>query len=171
MTRLVKSIFILALTVSVAAGSTDICAQTSGRQTEKKNPIEIIEEESEGRIKINMPDDILELILSAPAPKKPRPQSHKATGKMQGYRIQVFSDGRNQASLEARAKARGNAIASRFPKYRGQVYVFSKSPNWYARIGNFRTLGEANAALAELRRAFPAFSSEMRAVKCQIYAR
>ena len=88
--------------------------------------------------------------------------------KMSGFRIQVFSDGRNQHSLERRAKARGNAIAARFPKYRGQVYTSSSSPNWYTRIGNFRTQAEAQAAIAELKRAFPQFASEMRVVKSQI---
>jgi uncharacterized glyoxalase superfamily metalloenzyme YdcJ len=82
--------------------------------------------------------------------------------------VQVFSDGRNQTTLEARARARGNAIVAKFPKDRGQVYSFSKSPNWYTRVGNFSTAAEANAALQELKRAFPSFASEMRTVKCDI---
>lgn len=138
---------------------------------EKKNPVEIIEAESEGNITIEMPQDFLNQLLTGPSVKKTHTGGKVVGGKTTGYRIQVFSDGRNAASLEARARARGNAIASKFPKYRGQIYIFSKSPNWYARIGNFRTLNEANGALQELRRAFPGFASEMRAVKCQIYAK
>ncbi|MDE5839947.1 MAG: SPOR domain-containing protein, partial [Muribaculaceae bacterium] len=88
-----------------------------------------------------------------------------------GYRIQVFSDGRNQSSLEARAKARGNAIVARFPKYRGQVYTFSSAPNWYTRIGNFRNEEDAQKALDELKRSFPGFSSEMRVVRSKINVR
>lgn len=88
--------------------------------------------------------------------------------KMPGYRIQVFSDGRNQHSLESRARARGSAIVARFPKYRGQVYTFSSAPNWYARVGNFRSQEEAASALAELKRAFPQFASEMRVVRSRI---
>ena len=88
--------------------------------------------------------------------------------KLQGYRIQVFSDGRNPATLQARARARGNAIVAKFPKYRGQVYSFSQSPNWYTRIGNFQTQEEASKALAELKRAFPSFAGEMRVVKSSI---
>ena len=87
---------------------------------------------------------------------------------MTGYSIQVFSDGRNQGSLEARAKARGSAVLAKFPKYRGQVYTFSQSPSWYTRVGNFRTQQEASEALSELKRAFPSFASEMRVVKCKI---
>ena len=88
--------------------------------------------------------------------------------KLQGYRIQVFSDGRNPTTLQARARARGNAIVAKFPKYRGQVYSFSQSPNWYTRIGNFQTSEEANKALKELKNAFPGFAAEMRVVKSTI---
>lgn len=139
------------------------------QQQEPANPVEMIEETSGGNVEIDIPDSILEDIL--------KEEKKKATGerplvpginKMSGYRIQVFSDGRNQHSLEQRAKSRGNAIAAKFPKYRGQVYSFSSSPNWYTRVGNFRTSAEASAALAELKRAFPQYASEMRVVKSQI---
>ena len=148
-------------------------SQAENAEVQKKNPVEMIEEESEGRINIEIPDDILQQILQPQKEKKSQTGNHRrvSNGKMTGYRIQVFSDGRNQRSLEARARARGGAIASKFPKYRGQVYTFSKSPNWYTRIGNFRTLAEANSALQELRRAFPSFASEMRTVKCQFFVK
>lgn len=131
------------------------------------NIIEKIERESQGNIAIDIPPKILELILQRPAPRQQQ-DVHPGLNKLTGFRIQVFSDGRNQHSLEAKAKARGNAILSRFPKFKGQIYTFSKSPNWYTRIGNFRTSAEANAALEELKRAFPDFASEMRVVKSQI---
>ena len=96
-------------------------------------------------------------------------KSGKATmKKMQGFRIQVFSDGQNPQTLQARARARGNAIVARFPKYRGQVYTFSSSPNWYTRVGNFETQAEASKALGELKRAFPQFAGEMRIVKSPV---
>ncbi|MDE6392731.1 MAG: SPOR domain-containing protein [Muribaculaceae bacterium] len=134
------------------------------------NPVERIMEESEGNVVIDIPADILERIL------KDDQQSQRNGGavlrpginKMSGFRVQVFSDGHNQHSLESRAKARGSAIVARFPKYRGQVYSFSSSPNWYTRIGNFRTSEEASAAMAELKRAFPQFAAEMRVVRSQI---
>lgn len=85
-----------------------------------------------------------------------------------GYRIQVFSDGSNPSTLQSRAKARGNAIVAKFPKYKGQVYSFSSSPNWYTRVGNFKTSEEASKALSELKRAFPSFAGEMRVVKSQV---
>lgn len=157
---LVAATFLLSLTLypGICFGSGD------GKDV---NIVEKIERESQGNITIDIPPKILELILQRPAPRQQQ-DVHPGLNKLTGFRIQVFSDGRNQHSLEARAKARGNAILSRFPKFKGQIYTFSKSPNWYTRIGNFRTSAEATAALDELKRAFPEFSSEMRVVKSQI---
>lgn len=130
--------------------------------------VDRINEESAGRVTIAIDSELLEQLMSVPESKK-TPASRQTQGyKTSGYRIQVFSDGRNQHSLEARAKARGSAILARFPKYRGQVYTFSSSPNWYTRVGNFHTAAEASAALNELKKAFPQFAAEMRVVKSKI---
>lgn len=147
--------------------------ETGEAEGETINAIDRIIESSYGNIEIIISDDLEEKILTPPtAHKRNTGNQHQSLrpgiNRMNGYRIQVFSDGRNQASLEARAKARGNAIAARFPKYRGQVYVFSSSPNWYARIGNFKTQAEATSAMNELKRNFPAFANEMRVVKSKI---
>lgn len=144
-------------------------AQQETSRDEEPSIVEKIEQGSNGDITIDMSDEMLELIMTEPDVHKNTGKSHQTgVNKGSGWRIQVFSDGRNQHSLESRAKARGNAIVAKFPKYRGQIYTFSKSPNWYTRVGNFRTAAEANSALAELKRAFPAFANEMRAVKSQI---
>ena len=132
------------------------------------NPVEKIMEESEGNIVIDIPPSLLEMILMNQTGKKSHSDLKSGINKIAGYRIQVFSDGRNQNTLESRAKARGSMILSKFPKYKGQVYTFSSSPNWFTRIGNFRTAAEANSALSELKKAFPNFASEMRVVKSQI---
>lgn len=146
-------------------------------ETSHKNILEVIENESEGNVEFDIPEKIADKIFSVPTTGKKNTQTGTGNAvrpkpsKAQGFRIQVFCDGGNQSSLQARAKARCNAIASRFPKYRGQVYTFSSAPNWYGRVGNFKSQAEANAALAELKRAFPAFAGEMRVVKSQITTR
>lgn len=137
---------------------------------DRLNIVERIRSESAGNVVIDIAPDLLEKILTDPEVST-RKKETKENNSRSGYRIQVFSDGRNQSSLEARAKARGNAIVARFPKYRGQVYTFSSAPNWYTRIGNFRSEDEAQKALDELKRTFPQFSSEMRVVKSKINAR
>ena len=139
-----------------------------GENTKEINPIERIVDGSDGRINIDIPAPILNSILHTPTGRKGAGELKSGINKIAGYRIQVFSDGRNQSTLESRAKARGSMILSKFPKYKGQIYTFSSSPNWYTRIGNFRTSAEANSALTELKRAFPNLSSEMRIVKSQI---
>lgn len=140
---------------------------------QQRGLVEEIEVESEGRIIIDIPEDILkEVIQPSDTPSHPKGQGtpgkkrEKITN--EGYRIQIFADGRNQATLRSRATARTNAVCARFPAYRGQVYTISRSPNLYTRIGNFKTQQEASSALAQLRRAFPAFASEMRVIKCAI---
>lgn len=132
--------------------------------------VERIQAGSNGKVEIEIPDEILQQLDKEDVDKRANGEQAIKPGinKMQGYRIQVFSDGSNQRTLEARARARGNAIVAKFPKYRGQVYSHSSAPNWYTRIGNFLTQAEASAALAELKRAFPGLSNEMRIVRSQI---
>ena len=144
-----------------------IAAQSPSARTGRE-VVETIERTSNGNVEIEISDKILERMMREEPTVKVEPSLKPGINKMSGFRIQVFSDGSNQRGLEARARARGNAIVAKFPKYRGQVYTFSSSPNWYARVGNFRTQQEAAAALAELRRAFPSLASEMRVVKSQI---
>ena len=138
---------------------------------EYENIVERIEAESNGNVIIDIDEDLLDKILTDPGVAVKKKETRDPNAQRNGYRIQVFSDGRNQSSLEARAKARGNAIVARFPKYRGQVYTYSSAPNWYTRIGNFRNEEEAQKALDELKRSFPNFSSEMRVVRSKINVR
>lgn len=159
----------LAYAQSEALEQAEVKTETSS----EPNAIQKIVESSRGNVEIVIDDVLMEKILTPPtAHKKPSTQNKQTIrpglNRISGYRIQVFSDGRNQASLESRARARGNAITAKFPKYRGQVYTFSSAPNWYTRVGNFQTASEANEALVELRRNFPSFADEMRVVKCQI---
>ena len=164
--RIKKSIFLILMFMLFSSLELSLKAQTN--EHNPVNPVEKIEEESDGNIKIDIPEQILEIILQSPGGGKRNAELKSGINKITGYRIQVFSDGRNQSTLESRAKARGNMILSKFPKYKGQIYTFSSSPNWFTRVGNFRTAAEANSALAELKKAFPNLSSEMRFVKSQI---
>jgi len=153
-------------------------AQPSVAATSQPDIVQRIEQQSNGEVEIDIPDDILKELLEDQSVRQPGSQqgttrpggqsTRKERVTNRGYRIQIFGDGRNQATLKSRATARANAVCARFPKYRGQVYSFSKSPNWYVRLGNFKTQAEASQALIQLKRAFPAFASEMRIVKSAI---
>lgn len=172
MSFLCFNLFAQVETVEVAAVESTQVASAEPAEEGNTNIIE----QTEYAIDYDIPDDIMTGLFSKPGMikktghtvKKVTKKSKPKLQHIEGFRIQVFSDGRNPATLQSRAKARGNAVASRFPKYRGQVYCFSSSPNWYTRVGNFETQGEASAALAELKRAFPSFASEMRIVSSPI---
>lgn len=158
----------------------DIVAQPTDPVTEPQEPaiatpVDKIMESSGGNVEIIIDTELLENILDAPHGKVRQRNPHRnptirpGLNRVKGYRIQVFSDGRNQSTLESRARARGNAIVAKFPKYRGQVYTNSYAPNWVTRVGNFQTSAEAQAAMNELKAAFPAFGAEMRIISSDIY--
>lgn len=169
-----KDIVIFLVSIFAAAGAFYAPAEAQSTQTvpeEKPSPVEVIEKGADNRIKIDIPDFILDLIVNMQDDKvktKSGPVLRPGVNRTNGYRIQVFSDGRSPHSLEARAKARGSAIVARLPKYRGQVYTFSSAPNWYTRVGNFATSQEASSALIELKKMFPQYASEMRVVKSPV---
>lgn len=68
--------------------------------------------------------------------------------KVTGYRVQVFAGGNSRADRQ-KAQRIGNEMKRHFPEY--PVYVHFYSPRWICRVGNFRSLGEANAILKEIR--------------------
>ncbi|WP_421942324.1 SPOR domain-containing protein [Pedobacter sp.] len=65
-----------------------------------------------------------------------------------GYRVQVFygSDRREVFNQQARFK-------SSYPKL--NTYITYKEPNYYVRVGDFRTRLEAQRLISELRPSFP----------------
>lgn len=130
--KIKRLMHILALPV-IIAGNSLIYADNHSED----NIIERIQIESKGNVIIDIPENIRTLILHS-NPKEQTTEIKPGVNKLAGFRIQVFSDGRNQHTLEARAKARGSAILAKFPKYKGQVYTYSSSPNWYTRVGNFK---------------------------------
>ncbi len=141
-------------------------AQTNATTEEEpvvtKTIVETIVEESNGNVTIEMPEDIIKSL------SKQSNSKFTKGGKSAGYRILVFFDGRNQHSLERRAKSRAATIVRRFPKYSKQVYHRSKAPNWLTHIGNFKSHDDAEKALKELRSAFPSFANEMMIVTSEI---
>ena len=82
-----------------------------------------------------------------------------------GYRIQVFDDN-NPRSAAAEAKTRERQMLAAFPQWK--TYVSFNSPYWRVKIGDFRTRGEAEAALEEIREAFPYLGAYLRIVRDKI---
>lgn len=116
---------------------------------------------------INQPEELLKRLLPVEGVEEESKEeiARPVNGRMAGFRVQVFSDNNARtAKNEARSKQR--IISSRFPQY--QTYVMYTSPYWRLKVGDYRTQQDANAAADELRRAFPAYSKEIRVVRDRV---
>lgn len=76
--------------------------------------------------------------------KKVMRKSYKVTG----YRVQAYAGG-NSRNDRLKAEQTGNALKMSFPDQ--PVYVHFYSPRWICRMGNFRSLGEAQKMLAKVK--------------------
>jgi len=140
-------------------------------KAEETDTVTIIEHISEGgRNSVDLPDALrLRLVKSAEALPETEEREENAVKahptSRTGFRVQVFSDN-NPRTAKSEAGSKQRAIASRFPQY--QTYLRYTSPYWRLKVGDFRTRQEADAAAAELRKAFPSYSKEIRVVKDRI---
>ncbi len=82
-----------------------------------------------------------------------------------GYRVQVFSSNIHQTAKSAAFRVE-RMVMEKFP-HQG-IYVTYTSPFWKVRVGDFRTLEEAQAFRDELMGAFPELKREMYVVRDQI---
>lgn len=85
-----------------------------------------------------------------------------------GYRVQVFDDN-NVRSAQRDAQTCKKQIESRFPEF--PVYVTFSSPYWKVKVGDFKSRGEAEAAMGEIKHAFPAMAKSLRIVRDRINQR
>lgn len=116
---------------------------------------------------VNQPAELLKRLIPVEGIEEEAKEeiARPVNGRMAGFRVQVFSDNNARtAKNEARSKQR--IISARFPQY--QTYVMYTSPYWRLKVGDFRTQQEANNAADELRRAFPAYSKEIRVVRDRV---
>ena len=101
-------------------------------------------------------------------PKKPKlkhTSQQTIEDRSVGFRIQAYSDN-NYKTAKASAQKRARDIAMKFPQYRS--YISYKAPSWRLRIGDFKTRGEAQAALARIKKVYPNFAREMVIVRDRI---
>lgn len=101
--------------------------------------------ESERRSQAHQQDDDEMSIPTIDMRKKVMRGSRKVTG----YRVQAFAGGNTRAD-KMKAQQAGNAIKMRFPDQ--PIYVHFYSPRWICRVGNYRSLGEAEKMLRAVRK-------------------
>lgn len=92
-------------------------------------------------------------------------QPREQTGKAAGYRVQVFSDN-NPRTSKNEARAKEKAILAEFPQY--ATYVSYNSPYWRLKVGDFKSVDEAEAVADELKRSFPSYAREIRVVRDRV---
>lgn len=98
---------------------------------------------AQGNVTVNMDPRIEALIRQEGAviPPATSPQ-------MNGYRIQLFFDSSKEAVNDARSK-----FISMFPKI--DTYVIFQSPNFFLKVGDFRTQMEAEKIKSQVEIQFP----------------
>lgn len=143
---------------------------TSAPLTAQTEVVTIVDHITNGTTNIiNQPDQLLRRLIPVEEVEEDAKEeiSRPVNGRMAGFRVQVFSDN-NARTAKSEARSKQRIISSRFPQY--QTYVMYTSPYWRLKVGDFRTQQEANNAADELRRAFPAYSKEIRVVRDRVNA-
>lgn len=116
-----------------------------------------LKENSQGKIVVNQPESMNGRLK----PKKIQDNndiSSEDLSKAVGYRIQVFSDN-NQRTAKSQAQLRERNILAQFPDLK--VYLMYKSPSWRVRVGDFKSRGEAEQVMQEIKDAFPSYAGEV----------
>lgn len=115
----------------------------------QKNIIESLEtaQVGQGNVSVFQDEKITNLIGNI-FDKSALPSGESATLKLRGYRIQLYA-GNN--SKQARNEA--NDVAERFREsYPNMgVYTYFRPPRWLCRVGDFRSIEEADAMMRQLK--------------------
>ena len=150
-----------------------ICCFAAGMAQQASDTVTIVDHITaiEGNT-VTQPSKLTELLVPVDAPdddtseQTDKPATKHQTGRMAGYRIQVYSDG-NQRNAKKQTQLKAAQVSRRFPNLR--TYISYSAPFWRLRVGDFRSRSEADAAAAQLRQAFPAFRTEIRIVRDRVY--
>lgn len=136
-----------------------------------QEPAAIISDiETGGNITIHQPAALDSLLVRqlAPAGVEAKTEAAEETASRQsrsGYRVQIFEDN-NPHTARRQAEAYNARMHSEFPHINS--YISFNSPYWRVKAGDFKSRAEAEAALSELRQAFPSLAAYMRIVRDKI---
>lgn len=117
------------------------------------------------RIFIEQPQGLLKRIEYNPNEETEDKGAGNATNTRSGFRVEVFADN-NVRTAKSRAASKRTQLVSKLPQYK--VYVVFEAPFWRVQLGDFATRAAANAALADVRKAYPRMSGDLRIVRCNI---
>lgn len=118
-----------------------------------------------GSIVVSQPAEVNALLIKVPGADDLSEESHKSNVSKVGYRVQVFDDN-NPRTARRNAEAYHAQMQKQFPEFRS--YLSFNSPYWRVRVGDFHNRAEAEAVMAEIRRAVPALSAYLRIIRDKI---
>ncbi len=75
-------------------------------------------------------------------------EGEKQTMKMAGFRVQVYA-GNNSRTARNEANAMASKVKEQFPDM--AVYTHFVNPRWLCRVGDFRSIEEADAVMRKLK--------------------
>jgi xanthine dehydrogenase iron-sulfur cluster and FAD-binding subunit A len=114
----------------------------------QKNIVEDLQTERVGQGKITIhQDDNISALLGAIYVKSADEEEPKVL-KARGYRVQVYA-GNNSRIARQEANDMAEQIKMEFPEL--PVYAFFQPPRWLCRVGDYRSIEEADASMRRLK--------------------
>jgi len=153
-----KTIFIITFFIFASI------AQSFAQQQQRREILhELNSNRGRGNVTVFEDENITHVLGRPIAPARPISIAPDGTEyfAMRGFRIQAYA-GNDQRASRSNAESRQAAINNAFPEH--ETTVLFTSPFWRLRVGNFETRDEADEAMREMRRRFPAFGREMSVV-------
>lgn len=132
-----KKLGILFLLVVIAAG---MQAQNIVKSLERNIP-------GQGKVTIHQ-DSRIEAILGSKSGAETDVASDSKVLKMQGYRVQTYA-GNNTRQAKNEANRVAASIKEHFPEL--SVYTSFIPPRWLCRVGDYRSIEEADAMMRKLK--------------------
>lgn len=129
-------------------------------QTSSDIITDFLSNNSQGKVTINQPENLKSRLKQKKMSENENVSSEEST-KVVGYRVQVFSDN-NQRTAKSQAQSRERNILAQFPDLK--VYLIYKSPSWRVRVGDYKSRGEAEQVMQEIKEAFPSYAGEVMVV-------
>lgn len=156
----ILSLLVLFLTV------VNVSAQVNGT-TKQQNIFDTLEKTdsaTNATVKIHQDARIEQLIVNRGGSNAPSGYQSQAT--VSGYRVQVFSSNTQRTAKNDAFKIE-KQIREQYPNE--GVYVNYSSPFWKVRIGDFKSMAQAQSFRNQLVEDFPNLRSETYVVREQVY--
>lgn len=119
-----------------------VCAQ-------QQNIFDRLESHTPGEGEVTVTQDArLKSLVGQPHASAEGASGHRAAQKISGFRVQVYA-GNNSQKARAEASRVAEQVKELFPDL--QVYSQFVSPRWLCRVGNYRSIEEADVVMRRLK--------------------